>query len=95
MPKFSDELYLAVVLSTRAHAKILKIDATKALSLEGVVAFYSGKDLPEKQRFYGPIVQDEQVFISDKVRIFGMFRKKSQSFIQRRYIYIERVLHNI
>ncbi|XP_071858957.1 xanthine dehydrogenase rosy isoform X1 [Bombus fervidus] len=71
MPKFSDELYLAVVLSTRAHAKILKIDATKALSLEGVVAFYSGKDLPEKQRFYGPIVQDEQVFISDKVTSHG------------------------
>lgn len=80
MPKFSDELYLAVVLSTRAHAKILKIDATKALSLEGVVAFYSGKDLPEKQRFYGPIVQDEQVFISDKVRIFRMFRKKKLIF---------------
>lgn len=95
MPKFSDELYLAVVLSTRAHAKILKIDATKALSLEGVVAFYSGKDLPEKQRFYGPIVQDEQVFISDKVRIFGMFRKKSESFIHRKYIYIERILPNI
>lgn len=72
MPKFSDELYLAVVLSTRAHAKILKIDATKALSLEGVVAFYSAKDLPEEQQFYGPIFHDDRVFMSDIVRILNL-----------------------
>ncbi|KAK9295186.1 hypothetical protein QLX08_010430 [Tetragonisca angustula] len=71
MPKFSDELYLAVVLSTRAHAKILKIDATKALSLEGVVAFYSAKDLPEEQQFYGPIFHDDRVFMSDIVTSHG------------------------
>lgn len=67
MPKFVDELYLAVVLSTRAHAKILKIDATKALSMEGVIVFYSAKDIPEKQRWFGPIFKDEEIFVSEKV----------------------------
>lgn len=71
MPKLYNELYLGLVLSTRAHAKILKIDATKALALEGVVDFYSAKDLPEKQRWHGPIFHDEEVFISDKVTSHG------------------------
>lgn len=71
MPKFVDELYLAVVLSTRAHAKILKIDATKALSMEGVIVFYSAKDIPEKQRWFGPIFKDEEIFVSEKVTSHG------------------------
>ncbi|KOC64646.1 Xanthine dehydrogenase [Habropoda laboriosa] len=71
MPKYTEELYLALVLSTRAHAKILKIDATKAVSLEGVVAFFSAKDIPEKQRWHGPVFHDEEVFVSDKVTSHG------------------------
>lgn len=43
MPRFENELYLALVLSTRAHAKLLKIDATKALAMPGVHAFFSAK----------------------------------------------------
>lgn len=73
MPKYSEELYLALVLSTRAHAKILKIDETKALSLEGVIAFYSAKDIPEKQRLVGPIFHDEEIFVSEKVQLFRIF----------------------
>ncbi|CAL7940094.1 unnamed protein product [Xylocopa violacea] len=71
MPKYSEELYLALVLSTRAHARILKIDATKALLLEGVAAFYSAKDIPEKQRWHGPVCYDEEVFVSEKVTSHG------------------------
>ncbi|XP_076621123.1 xanthine dehydrogenase rosy isoform X1 [Colletes latitarsis] len=71
LPKFAEELYLTLVLSTRAHARILKIDATKALSMEGVVAFYSGKDVPEKQRYHGPIFYDEEFFVSEEVTSHG------------------------
>lgn len=67
IPRFSNELYLALVLSTKAHARILKIDATEALSIEGVEAFYSAKDIPEKQRWHGPIFHDEEVFVSEMV----------------------------
>ncbi|CAK9809030.1 Xanthine dehydrogenase [Anthophora quadrimaculata] len=84
MPKYIDELYLALVLSTRAHAKILKIDATKATSLEGVVAFYSAKDIPDEQR---KIFPDEQVFVLDKVtshgQVIGAIVAVNQTIAQR------------
>lgn len=67
MPKFKEELYLALVFSTRAHAKILGIDPTKALSVEGVVSFFSAKDIAEGRRWVGPVVHDEEVFVSEKV----------------------------
>jgi carbon-monoxide dehydrogenase large subunit len=38
-------LYLDIVRSPHAHAKILNIDASKALALPGVVAVITGKDL--------------------------------------------------
>lgn len=71
IPRMEDELYLALVLATRAHAKILKIDATKALALEGVVAFYSAKDIPEDRRWVGPVIHDDELFASDKVLTQG------------------------
>jgi xanthine dehydrogenase/oxidase len=43
MPKFENELYLALVFSSRAHAKLISIDATQALEQEGVVDFISAK----------------------------------------------------
>lgn len=67
--KFQEELYLSLVLSTRAHAKILKIDATEALNEDGVVAFYSAQCIPEKQRYYGPVFHDEEVFVLETVRL--------------------------
>ncbi|XP_029159752.1 xanthine dehydrogenase-like [Nylanderia fulva] len=70
MPKYSEELYLTLVLSTRAHAKILKIDPTKALSMEGVVSFFSSKDIAKDIRV-GPIIHDEEVFVSEKVTSQG------------------------
>jgi len=69
MPKFANELYLSLVLSTRAHAKILKIDSSKALSMEGVVSFFSSKDLAENRRWVGPVFHDEEVFVSEKVSL--------------------------
>jgi len=66
MPKYAEELYLTLVLSTRAHAKILRIDPTKALSMEGVVSFFSSKDIEEEIK-WGPIFHDEEIFVSEKV----------------------------
>lgn len=67
MPQFVGELYLALVLSTRAHANIIKVDATAALALEGVEAFFSAKDVPKDRKWIGPIFHDEEFFISEKV----------------------------
>jgi carbon-monoxide dehydrogenase large subunit len=43
--KLPGMLYLDIVRSPYAHARILKIDASKALALPGVVAVITGEDL--------------------------------------------------
>ena len=64
----ADELHLALVVSTKAHAEILHIDATEALSMPGVTDFVSYKDVPGKNRF-GVICQDEEIFASEMVSL--------------------------
>lgn len=52
------------------HARILRVDTTRAEHLDGVYAVISGADLPEK---YGimPSSQDETTFAIDKARYMG------------------------
>lgn len=71
MPKIENELYLAFVRSTRANAKLLSIDASAALKLPGVHAFFSAKDLSPHANEVGPIFHDEEVFISKNVTAQG------------------------
>ncbi|XP_034952751.1 xanthine dehydrogenase [Chelonus insularis] len=71
IPQITNELYLALVLSTKAHAKILRIDASKALEVDGVVAFFSAEDILEHNRWIGPVFHDEEVFVSQKVTSQG------------------------
>lgn len=72
MPRFENELYLTLVLSTQAHAEIVSIDASQALAMEGVHAFFSAKDLPEPQfRNCHGILHDDQVFAAGKVTAQG------------------------
>ncbi|XP_051780208.1 xanthine dehydrogenase/oxidase isoform X1 [Erpetoichthys calabaricus] len=70
MPRFQNELYLALVTSTKAHAKILSIDTTEALKLPGVVCFVSAKDISGSNAT-GPVFQDETVFADDEVTCIG------------------------
>ncbi|KAJ8673551.1 hypothetical protein QAD02_004813 [Eretmocerus hayati] len=71
IPRVHNELYLALVLSTKAHARIKKIDASKALELAGVEAYFDAKDIPDHQRYVGPIIKDEEVFVSKEVTSHG------------------------
>lgn len=54
---FDDMLYGKNVFSKYARAKVLKIDIQKALSMPGVVAVYTAKDIPGK-RYIGHLAQD-------------------------------------
>ncbi|KAG6445382.1 hypothetical protein O3G_MSEX003918 [Manduca sexta] len=67
MPTAEGELYLAFVISTKAHAKLISVDPTNALAQPGVVAFFSAKDLTSEQNEIGPIFHDEELFASEKV----------------------------
>ena len=52
-------------MSTKAHAKIISIDAIEALNQPGVHAFFSAKDLSTEQNRVGPVFHDEELFISN------------------------------
>jgi 4-hydroxybenzoyl-CoA reductase subunit alpha len=74
--KYTDDLTVPGMLigkilhSPHPHARIKKIDAAKALALEGVVAVVTGADAPNK---YGilPVGHDETALAVDKVRYIG------------------------
>src|SRR5215469_16747739 len=63
-------LYGRLLRSPYPHARILSIDASRALALPGVLAVITGADLPQK---YGilPSNQDEYALAIDKVRYVG------------------------
>ncbi|KAJ8968545.1 hypothetical protein NQ317_002627 [Molorchus minor] len=87
IPYHERELYGAFVLSTKAHANIIKIDESEALALEGVHAFISSKDIDEKRNNVGTVVHDEKVFYNDKVtaqgQIIGLIVAENQSIAQK------------
>ena len=69
MPRFDNEAYLGLVLSTKSHAEILTVDATEALEVEGVFCFLSAKDIPDERNTYNIIpIMDEEIFASQKAR---------------------------
>lgn len=87
IPKHEGELYLALVLSTKAHAKLISIDATEALAQPGVYAFFSAKDIGDENNKIGPVFHDEELFIRDTVtsqgQILGAIVGDTQSIAQR------------
>ncbi|KAG5636984.1 hypothetical protein H0H81_006190 [Sphagnurus paluster] len=72
MPHQQNEGYGALVLSTRAHAKIIDVDASAALELDDVYTFVSHKDLPNpKANYWGSVALDEVFFAVDEVTAYG------------------------
>ncbi|XP_052048190.1 aldehyde oxidase 4 [Apodemus sylvaticus] len=55
MPPIDQELYLAVVTSTRAHAKITSLDVSEALACPGVVDVITAEDVPGDNNHGGEI----------------------------------------
>jgi xanthine dehydrogenase/oxidase len=49
IPRFHNELYGVMVLSTKAHAKLKKVDYEPALELPGVRFWVDHNDLPNPQ----------------------------------------------
>src|SRR3954467_8050250 len=74
--KYADDLSMPGMLigkilhSPHPHARILKIDVSRAQALEGVVTVVIGKDAPNT---YGilPVGHDETALAVDKVRYVG------------------------
>jgi 4-hydroxybenzoyl-CoA reductase subunit alpha len=74
--KFADDiilprmLFCKILRSHLPHARIKRIDISKALAVPGVLSVITGKDLPIP---YGilPVSQDEHALCIDKVRFIG------------------------
>ncbi len=74
--KFADDfnlprmLHARLLRSVHAHARIRRIDTSRAERLPGVYAVLTGKDLPVKFGIL-PVSQDEETLAVDKVRFVG------------------------
>jgi len=61
------ELFLSLVVSSKAHARIVKIDPSAALSLDGVHSFVDHTDVPGLN-MWGFDIPSEEIFASKEVR---------------------------
>lgn len=64
-------LYGRILTSPHAHARVLKVDTSRAAALEGVKAILTGADVPETTYGVSPARYDEHVLAKDKVRYVG------------------------
>ena len=72
IPVQKNELYGVMVLSTKAHAKIMSVDAEAALDLPGVFDYVDHRDLPNpKANWWGAPSCDEVFFAVDEVFTAG------------------------
>jgi 4-hydroxybenzoyl-CoA reductase subunit alpha len=63
-------LHGRLLRSTQPHARIRRLDVSRALAHPGVVAIVTGADMPEKRGIM-PSTQDETALAVDKVRYIG------------------------
>ena len=63
-------LYVQVLRSPHAHARIVSIDTSAALAMEGVESVITSADVPGKDGF-GVFVHDQPIMARDKVRYVG------------------------
>jgi len=66
LPK--DELYLCLVTSTRAHARIRKVDISQATTSPGFVTYVDHRDVPGSN-IVSIILDDHEIFATEKVGI--------------------------
>jgi CO/xanthine dehydrogenase Mo-binding subunit len=63
--------YAKVLRSPLAHARIRRIDATKAVALPGVLAVLTRDNLNVVANSFGAYVRDQQILATEKVRYAG------------------------
>ena len=63
--------YAKVLRSPLPHARIRRIDSSKAAALPGVVAVVSRDNLNVASNAFGAYVKDQQILATDKVRYVG------------------------
>ena len=71
MPKQDRELYGAMVLSARAHAKLVEVDWSPAIGPGLAVGYVDKNDIPKEANLWGSVVKDEPFFADGEVFSHG------------------------
>ena len=56
---FPEQVYMKILFSRQVHARITRIDTRAAEALEGVLAVFTARDVPNNE--YGLIIPDQPV----------------------------------
>jgi len=64
-------LHGAILRSTLPHARLRRIDASRALTIPGVVAVLTGNDVADLDPFIGHVIRDRPLIALDRVRYVG------------------------
>ncbi len=70
MPNPRQGLFAHFVLSPKGKAKFKSLDASAALKMPGVRAFFSAADIPGNNEI-GPIFKGEELFARSEVKFVG------------------------
>lgn len=63
-------LHAALVLSTKPHAELLRVDTSAALCMPGVRGVFTAANIPGRNDV-GPVIHDEELFATGKVTCVG------------------------
>ncbi len=69
--QFPRQIFAKALRSPYPHAKLIRIDATRAAALPGVVAVVTRQDLADLHPYFGTGVEDQPVVVIDKARYCG------------------------
>src|SRR5687768_7142915 len=81
-----DMLYLDIVRSPYAHAKITNIDASKALAIPGVLAVITGKDLDAAGLAWMPTLMSDQQMVLPIEKVVYQSQEVAGVVATERYI---------
>ena len=84
--KLPGMLYMDIVRSPYAHAKITKIDASKALALPGVLAVITGKDLDAAGLAWMPTLMSDKQMVLPVDRVVYQAQEVAAVIATERYI---------
>ncbi|XP_017888813.1 xanthine dehydrogenase/oxidase-like isoform X2 [Ceratina calcarata] len=77
LPPIAHEVHCAFVLTTVANGKVENIDTSEAMKMDGVIAFYTAKDIPGQNAFIYKSAQqigllyDEVLFVDKEIEYAG------------------------
>jgi xanthine dehydrogenase large subunit len=85
LPEPRDLLHVAVGMSSRAHADIVRLDLSPVLAADGVVDVLVAADIPGKNNF-GPVLDDDPILAPGLVQYVGqpVFAVAAESVEQAR-----------